>query len=89
MEMNEKELGKIAGGAAQVQGEPKYKVGQDIVLDNSTNAWYRGGLNKTIRATIVSVYVENGEYGYRIRYRRVNENVEHGVDEKVIDKYIL
>lgn len=88
MEQNEKELEKVAGGTGENQGTPKYQVGQVIQLDNSENAWYRG-YDNVINATIVRVAFANGEYWYRIAFKRGIQNAEENVQEAILDHYII
>jgi len=88
MEQNEKDLEKVAGGTGENQSAPKYQVGQVIQLDNSGNAWHRGDVN-VINATILRVAFSNGEYWYRIAFKRGIQNVEENVQEAILDHYII
>lgn len=88
MEQNEKDLEKVAGGTGENQSAPKYQVGQVIQLDNSENAWHRG-YDNVVNATIMRVSFSNGEYWYRIAFKRGIQNAEENVQEAILDHYII
>ncbi len=88
MKENDKDLEKVAGGTGENQSAPKYQVGQEIQLDNRDNAWHRGYVN-VINATILRVAFSNGEYWYKIHFKRGIANAEENVQEAILDHYII
>lgn len=89
MIQNEKDLEKVSGGAIEEPGEFKYREGQEIMLDNSTNKFNCGLDIKAVPATISRAFVTNNENCYKIQYMCHDHEMIIPIQEKVLEQYVL
>ena len=70
-----------------------FRVTKKVALEVNSqaleaNAWHRG-YDNVVNATIMRVSFSNGEYWYRIAFKRGIQNAEENVQEAILDHYII